>query len=76
MFVAILGEYLIKPETAAKYAKYFLRGRDYLLLLFPLSKYPEGDYTGTNIGRGATDPERLAVPTNLVPAKVRSGKER
>lgn len=71
MLVSILGEYLIKPETAAKYAKYLLRGRDYLNILFPVETYPEGDYSGTSIGRA--DRDSLAVPVAKVDAKVRKG---
>lgn len=61
--VATLGEYLIKPKSAAKYAKYLLRGRDYLLLLFPLDIYPLGDYTDTTIAKNR---EGFAVPKTAV----------
>jgi hypothetical protein len=72
LLVSLLGEYLIKPETAAKYAKYLLRGRDYLLLLFPVDKYPEGDYKGTTIAR--RDASTFAVPVSAVPEAIRKGK--
>jgi hypothetical protein len=64
MVVAMLGEYLLKPVKAAKYAKWFIRARDYLLLLFPLYIYPEGDYSDTTIGK--RDKEDLAVPPDAV----------
>ena len=68
MVVAMLGEYLLKPGSAAKYAKWFLRGRDYLLLLFPLETYPT-DYKGTsveNAPKGST-----AVPVEAVKAAMK-----
>jgi hypothetical protein len=62
MLAAILGEYLINPKSAAKYAKYVLRIRDYSNILFPLDKYPEGDYSGTMI----KDKALYAVPPSAV----------
>lgn len=70
MLVSLLGEYLIKPATAGKYAKYFVRARDYLLLLFPLERFPEGDYGGTNIKNKAD----FAVPANAVGSDVKVNK--
>lgn len=63
MLVSMLGEYLIKPKTAAKYAKYFIRARDYLILLFPLDTYPMPDYGDTNLSGGAS---KYAVPPEEV----------
>lgn len=40
--VNLLRTFLFSSSKAAAYAKYFLRIRDYLLLLFPLEMYPEG----------------------------------
>lgn len=70
MLVAILGEYLINPKSAAKYAKYLVRGRDYLNILFPIDKYPEGDYTGTTI----QDKSLYSVPvTSVTDASLKQG---
>ncbi len=63
MVVAMLGEYLIKPAKAAKYAKWFIRARDYLNILFPVETYPEG-YKGTTIENVPKD--KAAVPVEAV----------
>lgn len=42
LFVGFLGQYIFKPKGAAKYAKWFITSRDYLLLLFPLESFPVG----------------------------------
>lgn len=63
LFVSLLAGYLFKPASAAKYAKWFLKIRDYLLLLFPVSVYPP-DHTPV-IGQGMTE-EKVAVPISAV----------
>jgi hypothetical protein len=42
MLISTLRSYLFKTEKIAKYAKYALRARDYLLAFFPLETYPVG----------------------------------
>ncbi len=70
MLIAMLGEYLVVPAKAAKYAKWFLRGRDYLNLLFPIEKYP-ADWSGTSINPAKA--EKYVVPESAI---VAAGKER
>lgn len=61
--VSMLGEYLILPTKAAKYAKWFIRARNYLNLLFPVEKYPV-DWQGTNISED--QPDLYEVPVEAV----------
>lgn len=42
MLIGVLRGWIFKSEKAAPYAKWLLRIRDYLLLLFPVEMYPEG----------------------------------
>jgi hypothetical protein len=65
MLVSVIGGYLFKPEGAAKYAKWFIIIRNYLLILFPLDQYPEGDILGNSAMKGV-DPKTLAVPVEAV----------
>lgn len=71
MIVALIGEYLFKPEKAAKYAKWFLRARDYLLLLFPLDVYPEQGLLESSSFSGMTR-EKVAVPIAAVKEAAKS----
>jgi hypothetical protein len=41
MVLGSLRSFLFKSSKAAKFAKYLLRIRDYILLLFPLDLYPQ-----------------------------------
>ncbi len=41
MLVTVLRGFLFKSEKAAPYAKWLIRSRDYLNLLFPVEMYPE-----------------------------------
>lgn len=64
LLVSLIGEYLFKPSSAAKYAKWFLRMRDYLNLLFPEDRYPVASFEGTSLkGMRA---ETFAVPIEAV----------
>lgn len=65
MLVSVIGGYLFKPEGAAKYAKWFILIRNYLLILFPLDLYPEGDLLGQSALKGV-DPKSLAVSPDAV----------
>lgn len=69
LMVSLIGEYLFKPKSAAKYAKWFLRMRDYLLLLFPVDVYPT-DHT-VILGQGMTN-EKVAVPIEAVHEAAKS----
>ena len=69
MMVAILGEYLLVPAKAAKYAKWLIRARDYLNLLFPTSKYPE-NWDGVKLDIGKVD---YAVPESAI---IKASKDR
>lgn len=40
--LGILAQFLYFPIKAAKYAKYFIKARDYLNILFPVETYPPG----------------------------------
>lgn len=40
MLLGVLRGFLFKSSKAAQFAKYLLRARDYLLLLFPEAEYP------------------------------------
>lgn len=61
LLLPMIGALLIKPKSAAKFAKWLIRIRNYLNLLFPVTVYPE-DWTGTNI----TPSEAYAVPVSAV----------
>jgi hypothetical protein len=63
MLLSMIGAYLIKPASAAKYAKWFIRLRNFLNLLFPVETYPV-DWKGTNIDAGK--PDQYAVPVEAV----------
>lgn len=41
MLLSMLRTFLLKSSKAAQYARYLLKARDYLLLLFPTEQYPE-----------------------------------
>lgn len=41
MLLSILRGFLFSSKKAAPYAKWLLRIRDYLLLLFPVATYPQ-----------------------------------
>lgn len=41
--LGILRGFLFKSSKAAQFAKYLIRARDYLLLLFPVEMYPTND---------------------------------
>jgi hypothetical protein len=43
MAVGILRGFLTNSAKAAQYAKWLLRIRDYLLLLFPVDTYPQNE---------------------------------
>lgn len=68
LIVSLIGEYLFVPAKAAKYAKWFLRARDYLLILFPLDRYPTTGLLGTAF-EGA-DVNKLAVPVDAVKTEM------
>lgn len=40
MILGIVGPLIFKPSNAAKYAKYLIKLRDYLLILLPLESFP------------------------------------
>jgi hypothetical protein len=63
MILPIIGNFLTKPASAAKYAKWLIRIRNYLNLLFPPEVYP-ANWEGTNIN--PAKPERYAVPVEAV----------
>jgi len=63
MVLPIIGNFLTKPGSAAKYAKWFIRIRNYLNLLFPVEVYP-ADWSGTTINPAKA--ERYAVPVEAV----------
>lgn len=67
LLVSLIGSYVFKPGSAAKYAKWFLQIRDYLLLLFPVETYPEN----ANIIAGMSK-DKVAVPIDAVKAATKS----
>lgn len=69
LFVSLIGEYLLKPGKAAKYAKWLLTARDYLNLLFPSETYPMG-VAAPHI-KGMTS-EKVAVPISAVEEAAKS----
>ncbi|MDQ3747990.1 MAG: hypothetical protein M3367_03080 [Acidobacteriota bacterium] len=62
LVVGLIGQFLVAPMSAAKYAKYFLRARDYLNILFPLDVYPENT--------GDTTLAKLSKEDRMVPVKA------
>lgn len=67
MLIALFGEYLINPRSAAKYVKWLIRGRMYLNLLVPVEIYPD-DWEGTNINPKQT--KKYAIPVTAVKAEA------
>lgn len=63
LLVGLLGEYLLKPASAAKYAKWLLTARDYLNLLFPSDVYPMGAVAPHITGMSK---DKVAVPLDAV----------
>ncbi len=64
ILVTILAGFIMKPKGAAKYAKYLIKARDYLNMLFPEETYPQLDYSKTSIGKA--DKSDIAVPLEEV----------
>ncbi len=60
MLFSVIRSFLFKSEKAAPYAKWLLRIRDYLNLLFPIETYPEN----------ATDDPALKMEVEPVPVSA------
>lgn len=67
MLVGFLAQFLLMPSKAAKYAKYLLKARDWLNLLFPVELYPKGGAfdNGDILPSGMTN-EKVSVPISAV----------
>jgi hypothetical protein len=65
MLIGVLRGFLLNNKKAAQFAKYLLRARDYILLLFPLEMYPEGK----------TDDPMLKAGVDVKPVELKEVKK-
>jgi hypothetical protein len=63
LFTALRG-FLRDSRKAAPYAKWLIRSRDYLLLLFPLEDYPQ--FATDDVALKGLDVSGIAVPIETV----------
>lgn len=71
MLFNILRGFLRDSRKAAPYAKWLIRIRGYLLILFPKEDYPT--FSTNDVALSGVDKKRAAVPVNLVKTEGKKG---
>ena len=69
MVVSLLRGWLRDSRKAAPYAKWLIRARDYLTLLFPFDDYPA--FATNDTALKGIDKEAAAVPVEAVKTEVK-----
>ncbi len=66
--LGFVAQFLMMPTKAAKYAKYLLKLRDWLNILFPVSVYPTGGAFDNNnpLGELGLSKDKVSVPISAV----------
>lgn len=67
--MGFIAQFLMMPTKAAKYAKYLLKVRDWLNLLFPVTVYPTGGAFDNNNPLGefsGMSKDKVSVPLSAV----------
>lgn len=69
--VTLVGEYLLRPASGAKYLKWFITLRNYLLLLVPIELYPIEENTIPEALRSESARMQLAIPFEAAEAAAK-----
>ena len=69
MLFSVLRGFLRDSRKAAPYAKWAIRIRDYLLILFPLEDYPE--FQTNDVALKGLDESAAVVPVALVKTEAK-----